>query len=36
MTFPSFDTLEDRIERAATLRKVDEYIEELDEDYDPT
>jgi hypothetical protein len=32
MTFPSFDTLEERIERAATLRKVDEYIEGLDEE----
>jgi hypothetical protein len=32
MTFPSFDTLEERIERAATLRKVDEYIDALDED----
>jgi len=32
MAFPSFDTIEERIERAATLRKVDEYIEGLDED----
>jgi len=32
MTFPSFDTIEEKIERAATLRKVDEYIEARDED----
>lgn len=28
MTFPSIDTLEERIERSATLRKVDEMLDE--------
>jgi hypothetical protein len=32
ITFPPFDTLEERIGRAATLRKVNEYIEALGED----
>ncbi len=32
LTFPPLETLEERIERAATLRKVDEMIEGLDDD----
>ena len=33
MTFPSLDMIDERIERAAVVRKVDEYIESLDDDY---
>jgi hypothetical protein len=33
INFPPFDTIDERIERAATIRKVDEYIEGYDEDY---
>jgi hypothetical protein len=33
LTFPSFDTIDERLERIAVMRKVDEYIEGLDDDY---
>ena len=33
INFPPFDTIDERIERAATMKEVDEYFEGYDEDY---